>query len=205
MSGFSGFYISIENVVASGSVEHEVNLDRVVEAYPEAHRTRGFPAVVLKFKRHGIKASVLVFKNGRLICSGARSVEDALKTLKKTVNILRAAGIKTGKFEAKIENIVASCSLELEYSMDEIAETLPYSVYEPDYFPGIVHKMDDPKTAVLIFPHGKAIFAGLKTEEEVYKAAKNLKENIENTLKTIREKRCYTTPRLEEAIRQLQH
>ena len=182
MSGSSGFYVTVENVVASGDIGCRVSLEKAVKAYPGAYRTRGFPAVAFKFRSRKLKASVLVFKNGKLICSGARSVEDALKALKKTVSILRAAGIKTEKFEAKIENIVASCGLGLEYNMDVLAETLPHSLYEPDYFPGLVYRMENPKTAVLIFPRGKAIVAGLKTEEEIYKATKNLRQTIQNIL-----------------------
>ena len=182
MSGSSGFYVTVENVVASGDIGCRVSLEKAVKAYPGAYRTRGFPAVAFKFRSRKLKASVLVFKNGRLICSGARSVEDALKALKKTVNILRAAGIKTGKFEAKIENIVASCGLGLEYNMDVLAETLPRSLYEPDYFPGLVYRMENPKTVVLIFPRGKAVVAGLKTEEEIYKATKNLRQTIQKIL-----------------------
>ncbi len=68
--------------------------------------------------------------------------------------------------------------------MDVLAETLPHSLYEPDYFPGLVYRMENPKTVVLIFPHGKAIVAGLKTEEEIYKATKNLRQTIQKILQT---------------------
>lgn len=179
----SGFlYVTVENVVATGDVGCRVSLDRVVKAYPGSYKTRGFPAAVLKF-RGGLKASVLVFKNGKLICSGARNTETAIKALRKAASILRKAGIKFGKLETRIENIVVSSSLGLDYNLDELVESLPRSVYEPEYFPGLVHRMEKPKIVALIFPRGKAVLAGLKTEEEAVEAAKNLKQTIQNILK----------------------
>lgn len=60
MSGFPGFYVTIENVAALGGIGCKVSLEKVVKAHPE--HTRGFPAVAFKFRDQKLKASVLVSK-----------------------------------------------------------------------------------------------------------------------------------------------
>ena len=39
-------------------------------------------------------------------------------------------------------------------------------LYEPEQFPGIVLRLEDPKATALIFSSGRAIIAGLRREEE---------------------------------------
>jgi len=54
-------------------------------------------------------------------------------------------------------------------------------MYEPEQFPGLIHRMDDPKVVLLIFSSGKMVITGAKSEEEVYRAV----NNIYNTLKDL--------------------
>lgn len=58
--------------------------------------------------------------------------------------------------------------------MEKAARTLPRSMYEPEQFPGLIHRMLDPKTVILLFSSGKLVCAGAKHEEDVYRAVNNL-------------------------------
>jgi transcription initiation factor TFIID TATA-box-binding protein len=51
---------------------------------------------------------------------------------------------------------------------------LPRSMYEPEQFPGLIHRMLDPKTVILLFASGKLVCTGAKKETEVYRAVTNL-------------------------------
>lgn len=168
----SPIYVCVENVVATGKVDCKIPFNKLVKI-GKIHKTRGFPAVVLRLKRP--RASILVFSNGRLVCSGAKGEKEAYQALRKTVNLI---GIKPRRFEVKIENIVASSRIGLEYSIDLLAKKLPQSIYEPNYFPGLIYKMKNPKTIVLIFPKGRIVLTGLKTEKEIADAVENLKQTF---------------------------
>jgi transcription initiation factor TFIID TATA-box-binding protein len=56
---------------------------------------------------------------------------------------------------------------------------LKRSIYEPEQFPALVHRMDDPHTVFLIFASGKLVCLGAKEEAEVYRAVSNLHDTLE--------------------------
>jgi transcription initiation factor TFIID TATA-box-binding protein len=52
-------------------------------------------------------------------------------------------------------------------------------MYEPEQFPGLIHRMVDPKTVILIFSSGKLVCTGAKTEKDVYRSVNNLHNLLE--------------------------
>jgi transcription initiation factor TFIID TATA-box-binding protein len=52
-------------------------------------------------------------------------------------------------------------------------------MYEPEQFPGLIHRMSEPKTVILLFASGKLVCTGAKKEIEVYKAVNNLHNTLE--------------------------
>ncbi|MCZ6583037.1 MAG: TATA box-binding protein, partial [Thaumarchaeota archaeon] len=63
--------------------------------------------------------------------------------------------------------------------LEEAARTLPRSMYEPEQFPGLIHRMLDPKTVILIFSSGKLVCTGAKKEIDVYRAVHNIHTTLE--------------------------
>ena len=51
-------------------------------------------------------------------------------------------------------------------------------MYEPEQFPGLIYRMDEPKVVILIFASGKIVCTGATKEEDVYKAVAKLRENL---------------------------
>ena len=102
------------------------------------------------------------------------------KPEKKIIGKLKKLGKKIiGKPKVRIENVVASASVDAEFDLDKIAATLPNAEYEPEQFPGLVLRLEDPKAAILVFSSGKMVCTGAK-EPRIIKHA------IEKTLKQIR-------------------
>ena len=52
-------------------------------------------------------------------------------------------------------------------------------MYEPEQFPGLIYRMDEPKVVILIFSSGKLVCTGAKKEEEVYRAVTILQKTLE--------------------------
>ena len=84
----------------------------------------------------------------------------------------------TKKFDLKIQNIVASTSLEHDIPLIKLAETLPNTEYNPEQFPGLVMRIKEPKTSALIFSSGKVVCTGAKSLTKV-------KESVEQIIKNI--------------------
>lgn len=110
-----------------------------------------------------------------MVCTGAKSEDQARKAVQEVVRRLKKGGIPIkNEAEIEIQNIVASANLGGKVHLEEAARQLPKSMYEPEQFPGLIHRMADPKTVILLFASGKLVCTGAKRESEVYRAVNNL-------------------------------
>jgi len=69
-----------------------------------------------------------------------------------------------------IENVVASVAIDQKIDLEKIARAALNVEYDPEQFPGLVYRLEKPKTATLIFGSGKMVCTGGKSEKEVHKA-----------------------------------
>ena len=83
------------------------------------------------------------------------------------------------KPELKIQNIVASANLSGTIDLEKSAFTLGKTMYEPEQFPGLIYRMEDPKVVILLFASGKLVCTGAKKEEDVYTAVERLQKRLE--------------------------
>ena len=61
--------ISIENVVASATLNQRIDLNAVVRGYPGVeYRPEQFPGLVFRIKRP--KTATLIFSSGKMVCTG---------------------------------------------------------------------------------------------------------------------------------------
>jgi len=171
--------VSIENVVASASIDQKLDLKDVVKKFPDVEwHPDTFPGAVFRLKNP--KTATLLFRTGKMVCTGAKSEEMARKAVKTVVQKLRKGKIKIKKeATVTIQNIVASINLGGKIHLEEAARSLPRSMYEPEQFPGLIHRMLDPKTVILIFSSGKLVCTGGKTEKDVYRSVNNLHSMLE--------------------------
>ena len=81
----------------------------------------------------------------------------------------------------RIENVVASASLNQRFDLNAIVKGYPGVEYRPEQFPGLVFRLKKPKTATLIFNSGKMVCTGAKSEKEskraVMKVVRELKKS----------------------------
>ena len=171
--------VSIENVVASASVDQKMDLNEIVRNFPDVeYHPDQFPGLVFRLKTP--KTATLIFTSGKMVCTGAKSEEMSRKAVKTVVQRLRKGGIKVKKeAEVTIQNIVASINLGGRIHLEQAARTLPRSMYEPEQFPGLIHRMLDPKTVILLFSSGKLVCTGAKKEPDVYRSVNNLHALLE--------------------------
>ena len=78
----------------------------------------------------------------------------------------------------KIENIVTYAQLSDGLDIKMIAESSNDFKYNPDEFQGLTLKLDDPKTAVLLLPNGKAICTGAKNIKDAETSINKLIKKI---------------------------
>jgi len=171
--------ISIENVVASATIDQKLDLKDITKKFPDVEwNPDQFPGAVFRLKSP--KTATLLFRTGKMVCTGAKSEELARKAVAKVVKMLRKGKIKIKKDAVvTIQNIVSSISLGGKIHLELAARVLPRSMYEPEQFPGVIHRMIDPKTVILIFASGKLVCTGGKTEKDVYRSVNQLHAMLE--------------------------
>jgi len=166
--------IHIQNVVATATLNQKVDLNAVVKSYPGVeYRPEQFPGLVFRLKRP--KTATLIFSSGKMVCTGAKSGKESCRAIMKVVKELKKDGIIiVSNPDLKVVNIVASASLGGKVDLEKAVSTLRKTIYEPEQFPGLICRMDEPKVVMLIFASGSLVCTGAKKEQDVYDAVHKL-------------------------------
>ncbi|ADY01874.1 MAG: TATA-box-binding protein [Vulcanisaeta sp.] len=157
----------IENIVATVNLGIDLDLDKLAERLPAAeYNPEQFPGLILRLQRP--KISALIFRTGKMVCTGAKSENELKRAVKELVRLLNEHGADVPLTpEIQVQNIVASGNLHAEVDIEKSALMLENSMYEPEQFPGLIYRMDDPKVVLLIFSSGKIVCTGAKKEQQV--------------------------------------
>jgi transcription initiation factor TFIID TATA-box-binding protein len=171
--------IDIQNVVAAATLNQKVDLNAVVKSFPGVeYRPEQFPGLVFRIKRP--KTATLIFNSGKMVCTGAKSENESRRAVMTVVKELKKSGIVIiRKPDLKVVNIVASASLGGNVDLEKAVTTLGKTMYEPEQFPGLIYRMDEPKVVILIFASGNLVCTGAKKEQDVYDAVHKLHISLE--------------------------
>ena len=174
--------ITIVNIVVSTALEKDVPLEKMAATLPNTeYNPEQFPGLVLRIKDP--KTSALVFSSGKVVCTGARNLADVDRSIQCIIKCLKKIDIHvTIVPEITVQNIVASGSIGMPLNLNFLGLKLPNTEYEPEQFPGLVHKLKGTRATFLLFSNGKIVCTGTRTEEEVHEATDKLIENLEKLL-----------------------
>ena len=174
--------IKIENVVASTKLAEEFDLTVIESQFEGAeYNKQKFPGLV--YRVSDPKAAFLVFTSGKVVCTGAKNVADVHTVIGNMAKKLNSIGIKTIENpQITVQNIVASADLHTILNLNAIAIGLGLEniEYEPEQFPGLVYRIDEPKVVVLIFSSGKLVVAGGKTPEDCERGVEVVRKQLDN-------------------------
>ena len=179
INGEEGIDYKIENVVATVVVEITEKIDLNIIARKHAdveYNPERFPGLVMRILKP--KATILIFSTGKMVVTGMRKASEADKVVEKVLKNIRKAGIKVSNPEITIQNIVASGDLHTNIDLNMAAIVMEYAMYEPEVFPGLIYRMQEPKTVFLIFSTGKIVCTGAKKKEIVREAVKKLNKEV---------------------------
>ncbi|PSQ31204.1 TATA-box-binding protein [Halobacteriales archaeon SW_6_65_46] len=153
--------ISIENVVASTGIAQELDLQSVAMDLTGAdYDPEQFPGLV--YRTQEPKSAALIFRSGKVVCTGAKSTDNVHEALQLVFDELRALDIPIDNPEITIQNIVTSADLGEDLNLNAIAIGLGLEniEYEPEQFPGLVYRLDEPDVVALLFGSGKLVITG---------------------------------------------
>ena len=171
---------TIVNLVASANLNATLDLYNLAISVPNIeYEPEQFPGAILKLKEP--KVSMLLFKNGKVICSGASNEEQIAQAIRKASKIIHEIQPKV-KVQTNVDytvvNLVVTANLNQSLDLFQTAMKLDNVEYEPEQFPGAILRIEEPKLTLLLFKNGKVICAGAKREEDLKKGLKKAQELI---------------------------
>jgi transcription initiation factor TFIID TATA-box-binding protein len=169
----------IENVVGTVEVDisEKIDLNKIVRKHEDAeYNPERFPGLVMRITEP--KATFLIFSTGKMVVTGLRTADEASLGVKKVVKKIKKAGIEVSNPKITIQNIVASGDLHTNIDLNMAAIIMEYAMYEPEVFPGLIYRMQEPKTVFLIFSTGRIVCTGAKNKEIVREAVLKLNREV---------------------------
>lgn len=164
--------MEIVNLVCSGDLHQSLDLTILSELgdsisqYNPAH----YHGAYLKIGPR----KITLYKSGKYIIYGLKSLEEVDLYYNKMVEIIRPFFNKLLFSPPKIQNIVMMEDINQTINLIQLIErntSLSFE-YEPEQFPGLIYKTKI--GTALIFSSGKVIFSGLKCIED----GSRMKESI---------------------------
>ena len=164
--------INIENVVASTGIGQELDLQSVAMDLEGAdYDPEQFPGLV--YRTQEPKSAALIFRSGKIVCTGAKSTDDVHESLHIVFEKLRELRIPVDDDpEITVQNIVTSADIGENLNLNAIAIGLGLEniEYEPEQFPGLVYRLDEPSVVALLFGSGKLVITGGKEPDDAREA-----------------------------------
>src|SRR5699024_5366545 len=160
--------LEIQNVVASTAIGQELDLQSVAMDLTGAdYNPDNFPGLV--YRVQDPHAAALIFRSGKIVCTGAVSVPDVHESTEIVFETLSNLGIEVMEDpDVEVQNIVTSGDLGETLNLNAIAIGLGLEdvEYEPEQFAGLVYRLDEIDIAVLLFGSGKMVITGGKEPED---------------------------------------
>jgi len=179
--------IRIVNIVVSTSLQHDIPLEKMAATLSNTeYNPEQFPGLVIRIKEP--KTTALIFSSGKVVCTGAKTMSEVDKSIKRIIKTLEKIDIKISiEPEINVQNIVASGGIGMDLNLNILAMKLPNTEYEPEQFPGLVYKLGGKtgadRATFLLFSNGKIVCTGTKSEEEVHEAVDKLIVNLKKVKK----------------------
>ena len=120
-----------------------------------------------------------------MICTGAKTISDCRNAAMKYAAIITKVGYQVQFNDFKIQNITATSDAGFPIRLEALIFAMPKNcTYEPELFPGLIYRLENPKVVFLIFVSGKVVLTGAKDIAHLTSAF----ENIFPTLSSFRKK-----------------
>ncbi|KAH8875159.1 TATA-box-binding protein isoform 2 [Schistosoma japonicum] len=183
----------LQNIVCTVYLGCKLNLKNIaLSARNAEYNPKRFAAVIMRIREP--RTTALIFSSGKMVCTGAKSEEQARLAARKYARIIQRLGFEAHFKEFKIQNMVGSCDVRFHIRLEGLVLSQgQFATYEPELFPGLIYRMTKPKIVLLVFVSGKIVLTGAKVREEIYEAFNNIYPILKNFKKSDKDPRALTS------------
>lgn len=178
-----GLKVDVKNVIATFEVEPPIDLDEIYNCFPDnsLYDDTIFHRGVIVLQVDDPKMSFLIYKTGKIICTGAKSIKSAKNSDKIFRKLTKEKDLEL-KIVKKpsINNIVSVANLEKELDLEKLVTRLGANrvEYEPEQFPGAIYRSKKSRATLLLFKSGKIVLVGAKSKGDLKKAANETRRQV---------------------------
>lgn len=157
---------TLQNIVSTAKLGTTLDLNKVgLNGKNVEYKPKRFAAAIMRIREP--KTTALIFKSGKMVCTGAKSEiesETAAKNYAKQLKKIGNPNVHLTDFT--IQNIVGSHDVGFHIKLESLHMKSQSSKincrYDPELFPGLIFRMEKPKVVLLIFASGKIVLTGAK-------------------------------------------
>jgi len=170
----SGIVPQLQNIVATVNLDCKLDLKTIAfHARNVEYNPKRFAAAIMRIRTP--KTTALIFSSGKMVCTGAKTEQLAREAARKYAKVIMKLGFPAQFKEFKIQNMVGSCDVRFPIRLEGLAWSHGhFAQYEPELFPGLIYRMQQPKIVLLIFVSGKIVLTGGKKRDDIYLAFENI-------------------------------
>jgi transcription initiation factor TFIID TATA-box-binding protein len=172
--------IQVENIVATAHLANHFDIQHLASLIKECkYDPNEFSGLALNF-RHP-KTAALIFPSGRVVCTGAKDMDQLEDLINRAIDQIERAGGKIPEEpEVEIQNIIATSHINKTLDLAAVAKSklIENIRFNPEKFPGLIIKMDNPHAVILLFSSGKIVCTGTKNLEDASLAINSIKEKL---------------------------
>lgn len=156
--------VEIVNVVASGSLGVELDLNAIAEELSEIvdYDPDKYPGAYFRFGES--RPLITLYRTGKYIITGADSEEEAVMTREEFLQLLEDHSILPMAEDEwyRVQNYVSMAEIGQSLNLSALAIGLGLEVteYEPEQFPGLVYRPQGHGCVLLVFGSGKVVITG---------------------------------------------
>lgn len=123
--------IKIQNCVATVNLGCDLNLRKInFRTRNSEYNPARFHGVIMRIREP--RCTALIFRSGKVVCTGARNEVDANLGIRKFARILQKLGYPVKFLEFKIQNLVATVDLRFPIRLEHLNQMHgQFSSYEP--------------------------------------------------------------------------
>tara|TARA_R110000824_G_scaffold5793_7_gene26648 strand:+ start:2477 stop:3037 length:561 start_codon:yes stop_codon:yes gene_type:complete len=178
--------VKVVNLVASTRYIDTLDVNEVAECLGIDYEQEQFPGMV--YRSVDPKVCILLFRSGKAVATGAQNIEDIEVAFNRLRTDLDSNGFKLWDdkdCDVSVHNMVVTCDVSdvlgtTKLNLTNLMITLPFAKteYEPEQFPGLIYRIDDPKVVFLIFSSGRCVITGSKSMDEAEEAEQILRDEL---------------------------
>jgi transcription initiation factor TFIID TATA-box-binding protein len=163
--------LNVVNLLATSRFAEYIDLDHFsIETGLDFDPDR-FPGMTYKILTP--KVCALIFRSGRIVITGAKTVDDIEVALKITYDALNSNGCPLwDSYDYSIGNVVVTHDLKRELNLAHLTLALPMArtEWEPEQFPGLIYRLNGLSAVCLIFSSGKCVITGNQSLDDAQEA-----------------------------------